>query len=245
MPFLNLDLTGISTYIIQGKLAIDGRWPWQVALFLDGSIFPHCAGSILNETFIITAAHCLEHLDVANSSMKITAGVNNLAERDYWQERKLSRSFTHPKYNSFFLKHDIGLIELDFPLEFGERIQPVRLPPSGEELEIGSIVTITGWGDRLLGIPSQSCELLEAQVEVIPEHLCNFSGVFDSICTAFTHQGACFGDSGGPLVFRRSDNKWYLYGITSGTIPNVIDCSSTGRFTKTSTYINWIKYNQS
>lgn len=44
--------------IVNGYVANDHKFPYQVGLILDRSIF-FCGGSILNEYFVLTAAHCV------------------------------------------------------------------------------------------------------------------------------------------------------------------------------------------
>src|SRR6188474_3259444 len=52
--------------IIGGKPAPAGRWPFQVGLLLssvgNNSSAQFCGGSIIDEEFILTAAHCTDFL---------------------------------------------------------------------------------------------------------------------------------------------------------------------------------------
>lgn len=44
--------------VVGGSESEPGSWPWLVAIYQDG-IF-HCGGVILNERWVMTAAHCVE-----------------------------------------------------------------------------------------------------------------------------------------------------------------------------------------
>lgn len=43
--------------VVGGRLSGPGTWPWLVAILRNG-IF-HCGGVILDESWIMTAAHCV------------------------------------------------------------------------------------------------------------------------------------------------------------------------------------------
>lgn len=44
--------------VVGGRVSGPGSWPWLVALYKNG-IF-HCGGVILDESWIMTAAHCVQ-----------------------------------------------------------------------------------------------------------------------------------------------------------------------------------------
>lgn len=45
--------------IVNGDQVKPGTWPFQVALYGGDKLHYFCGGSILNENWIVTAAHCL------------------------------------------------------------------------------------------------------------------------------------------------------------------------------------------
>jgi hypothetical protein len=55
------------------------------------------------------------------------------------------RIISHPKYSSLFIRNDIGLIELDKDIEFGEKIQPTKLPDTNFN-KTNYPAFLSGWG---------------------------------------------------------------------------------------------------
>ena len=43
--------------IIGGTVSSEGEWPWHISLRMSGTHV--CGGSILSESLIVTAAHCV------------------------------------------------------------------------------------------------------------------------------------------------------------------------------------------
>lgn len=54
--------------IVGGETAQKREFPWQTAIVKTGSRKPFCGGSLINNRFILTAAHCvLDDLDDIHS----------------------------------------------------------------------------------------------------------------------------------------------------------------------------------
>lgn len=47
-----------SSKVVGGRESLPGSWPWLVAVYEDGAF--HCGGVILNEFWIMSAAHCVD-----------------------------------------------------------------------------------------------------------------------------------------------------------------------------------------
>ena len=64
-------------YIVGGQDATPGAWPWQISLqTTSGQHF--CGGSIIDERFILTAAHCVGG---SVRSLRVGVGLHDLKRR--------------------------------------------------------------------------------------------------------------------------------------------------------------------
>ena len=77
---LNLASCGLQSssksYIIGGTDAAPGAWPWQAALFKDHNF--NCGGSLIDPSWVLTAAHCINTITSDPSKLLIAVGVNNI-----------------------------------------------------------------------------------------------------------------------------------------------------------------------
>ena len=51
--------------IVDGKFANYGEWPWQVRILYNSADYSgqYCGGSLVNNEWVVTAAHCVASLD--------------------------------------------------------------------------------------------------------------------------------------------------------------------------------------
>ena len=118
--------------IIGGEEAGPTDAPWQVSLrnFL-GGISHFCGGSIVSQTWVLTAAHCLDGLAVFQ--FDVMAGQHNIHLPDIHQQvRLVSQAIIHPNYTWDDKEFDIGLIKLQTPLQLTDYVQPVALATERE-----------------------------------------------------------------------------------------------------------------
>jgi len=67
----------VGSRIINGVEAVDHSFPWIVSLrkMVDNRIFDHfCAGSIISEDTILTAAHCIDSQDIDFKQVVVVTG---------------------------------------------------------------------------------------------------------------------------------------------------------------------------
>ncbi|XP_051164043.1 chymotrypsin-1-like isoform X2 [Leptopilina boulardi] len=215
--------------IVGGSLAKEGQFPYQVSLRRNNKHF--CGGSIVNDNWILTAAHCLTGFN--DSNIDVVVGTNTLDEGGAFYKSK--KIIPHPNYSSLLIRHDIGLIQLEKPIEFNDKIKSIPLPVD-DFSKFGNSAVLSGWGTTSYpGKPPN--ELQHIFLTVIPQKEClntNFRITNSNICTLNKKgEGACHGDSGGPLV---ADDV--QIGIVSWGKP----CAKgqPDVFTRVYSYMDWI-----
>lgn len=157
------------------------RYSWSMIVSIrDRSTDRHfCGGSILDESHIITAAHCV---DVAKpDAILIAAGIHNLTEA-YPTIRYVDTIYIHPNWSSFSgeFQNDIALLRLSRPLNFttDDFVRRTCVPESQSPANLVEYpanhtrLAVIGWGRTRQGDSSSSPSNLQ-QVEVFLIHHTN------------------------------------------------------------------------
>lgn len=236
-------------YIVGGREAAVGRWPWMADLYNGGR--HSCGGVVINSKYILTAAHCVARSSAR--SLKIRVGWHDQKKAEpKGVEHAVAEIIGHKGYGSIASRgilndNDIALLRLTKEIDFSnEHVNVVCLPSPGEKFS--GECTATGWG-MTMGTGDMT-KLREVTVPVYTTQEClrQWPGKVSDrqICMGTTvrsgsgRKTACRGDSGGPLVCNKQ-GRWILSGVTSwGTR----DC--VGRpavYTRVSAYIDWINAN--
>lgn len=151
--------------IVNGENAGFRTWSWAVSLNIGGYI---CGGTIIDASYIVTAAHCLDH-EIQPSDITIYAGTLII---DGGTTRTASRIYSHPGYNKVLHTNDIALLKMNVPLDlsssdFAKSCLPKAAPSFGEYPAPGTSLMTVGWGTLYEGASTASRYLQQVTVQAV------------------------------------------------------------------------------
>uniref|UniRef100_A0A8C9Z200 trypsin n=1 Tax=Sander lucioperca TaxID=283035 RepID=A0A8C9Z200_SANLU len=216
---------------IQGKLrskeAVPHSRPYMVLLerhMQDGKT-KYCGGFLLNEDFVMTAAHCQA------SSYTVLLGVHNIHNSNGVQRISVEQAFPHEDYSETNFNNDIMLLKLSSKAKFSASVRPIALAGQGDGSLPKSCI-VSGWGKTDKTINYMSVVLVEVSVTLIDSKQCPSNKVY---CSE-GETGPDKGDSGIPLVCE--DGK--VYGLSSHIFLPHSGGPEIKVYTKIPDYRSWI-----
>ena len=80
----SLNITNVGPYVINGQWAARGAWPWQIMLKLHGRSL--CGGSLINNRWVLTAAHCVSYVSTLLLTAKLALVLSSVKLRslEFW-----------------------------------------------------------------------------------------------------------------------------------------------------------------
>lgn len=215
-------------------------YPWLVNLSVGAA--PFCGGSLINNTTVLTAAHCLKYVD--NTIIR-RVGEDGTP---YGESLKVRDFIIHQEYNpSVSYGNDIALLKLDGAFEVTEVELPRLLSPNLAETwgQTDDCSRVIGWGVTTQGAPNTSDVLLGADLPLWSNEECqqSYGGLIEqgNVCAGYREglMNSCQGDSGGPLMVRGGPTGNLIVGIVS----YAIGCAEPNYptvYARVSHYYDWI-----
>ncbi|XP_038061951.1 mannan-binding lectin serine protease 1-like isoform X2 [Patiria miniata] len=213
--------------ISTGTDARKGSAPWLAQLwYVDkGTLF--CHGSILDNRWILTAAHCIRARNATKNDIMIRLGDHDkslpeMEEQVYRVEDiKVHRSFSTKLFDA-----DVALVKLTQAIQFTDYVKPICLPVkplSKSMLRPGTYGTVSGWGKVSSHDENYPRHLKRVTLPVQDQVVCRRSTHFEvtpnMFCAGYSaaNRGdSCEGDSGAPFAVQHMNtDRWYILGVVS------------------------------
>nr|XP_016998540.2 serine proteinase stubble isoform X2 [Drosophila takahashii] len=238
--------------IVGGINASPHEFPWIAVLFKSGKQF--CGGSLITNSHILTAAHCVARMtswDVA--ALTAHLGDYNIGTDFEVQHvsRRIKRLVRHKGFEFSTLHNDVAILTLSEPVPFTREIQPICLPTSPSQQSrsySGQVATVAGWGSLRENGPQPSI-LQKVDIPIWANAECARKygraapgGIIESmICAGQAAKDSCSGDSGGPMIIN-DGGRYTQVGIVSWGI----GCGKgqyPGVYTRVTSLLPWIYKN--
>uniref|UniRef100_A0A8V0XNX7 Transmembrane serine protease 15 n=1 Tax=Gallus gallus TaxID=9031 RepID=A0A8V0XNX7_CHICK len=231
--------------IVGGSDARREAWPWIVSLHFNSR--PVCGASLVNEEWLVTAAHCVYGRQLQPSTWKAVLGLydqSNMTDAST-VVRNIDQIVINPHYNKVTKDSDIALMHLQYEVQYTDYIQPICLPEKNQQFLPGINCSIAGWGAIRYEGPTSNI-LQEAVVPLISNEKCQewlpeYSISKNMICAGYDMGGvdSCQGDSGGPLM-SEDGNQWVLVGVTSFGYECAL-AQRPGVYVRVAMFVDWIQ----
>ncbi|KAH8354544.1 hypothetical protein KR084_000909, partial [Drosophila pseudotakahashii] len=260
--------------VVGGKETGKREFPWMALIEYTkpGNVKGHhCGGSLINNRYVLTAAHCVSAIPSdwqltgvrlgewdASTNPDCTTGKNGQRDcNEPYVDCPVVERIPHPQYpgNSRDQLNDIALLRLRDEVQYNDFISPVCLPTlvsQRNDIFLGRKVVVAGWGRTETNFTSNI--KLKAELDPVSTEICNqrYASQRRTITTnqmcAGGEEGvdSCRGDSGGPLMLEDYSNgyaNYYIAGVVSyGPTPCGLK-GWPGVYTRVAAYLDWIENN--
>lgn len=175
-----------------------------------------CSGSLIRNDIVLTAAHCVE--EPGEYAVQLRADTLN----EDWLFIYSAAEWSSPRYDKRKLQNDIGLIQLDTPVE---DFSPIKVAGKKSLKKVDSLkrFKLYGWGEDQNGEEADFLRFANLNSQTAAAKRAYSSKWFNEKTTIAAgryfknekvYSGACNGDSGSPLTARIGGEE-VLVGITS------------------------------
>lgn len=166
----------VGTRIVGGRNAREDEFPYQVAFTLldDKTVF--CGGNLINDRWILTAAHCFFLSDgrkIIGRYIKVSIGITKTSEvaanairvENYW---------THPNYEPSKKGFDIALVKTVAPIKAASKhfTNPICLPFEDIDSPKVQVATVSGFGATKESAETSHDTLKTTNLKILNDSMC-------------------------------------------------------------------------
>lgn len=233
--------------IVGGYQYQQHEFPWLVYLLFNNTFI--CGGSVINDRYVLTAAHCVKE-GSAKKLLKVVLGEHNRCSgKSKSYQLPVVSIKRHPHYNNATFEGDLMLLKVNLKIPFDFHVKPICLPLFSRKLNsiseyVGKNGVVLGWGKTRTESTEPTCKPLALKVPIIEQNKCKDSRTYSLFCAGYLEgkRDSCQGDSGGPLQMQSSNKKYHLIGIVSNGL-GCAERSHPGLYTNVVRYLPWIYKN--
>jgi len=250
--------TNSNNRIVGGTESRQGDWPWAVVLgtknTFSNRFSVQCGGTLLDQTTVLTAAHCFDQAGGPNVVRLGDHDINTSSDGAQAVDVSIRRIIQHPGWDSNSLENDICILKLSQPIQYSRDIRRACLPTQYRGQDLPSVLArpqpiVVGWGSTSTGTGPTN-RLRQAPVQMVTQQQCaqayrQVSRVTigaTKLCAGEGTRDTCNGDSGGGLFSRNLGGGYAVVGVTSFGVECARD-DFPGVYTRVDEYLPWIQQN--
>jgi len=207
--------------IVGGEPVAIGDVRFCVAIVCRGTNYC-CTGTLIQERFVVTAAHCLpgriEAIFVGNNT--VTGAGQNARRVRVVRQHEFS-------YDAGTSRNDIALLELEAPVT---DVKPCRIA-TAEEVKEARDVRLVGFGQSEYDYGGKKRQVVVPVATLDTGRYGEHPGL--ELVAGGAGKDTCYGDSGGPAFIEKGD-ELILAGVTSRGI--LAECGPGGIYVRPDAY---------
>lgn len=129
--------------IVNGREAREGEFPFQMSL---RRLTVHiCGASVLDGSWAITAAHCIDGHE--NQPQEFTLRLGSVRRSSGGSVMSVRTIYKHPSYDARDMNFDVALLRTQTGALFMDTsVAPIGLPEAGQAITDNTPVVVSGWG---------------------------------------------------------------------------------------------------